>query len=422
MNFLKIIFGAADPLTSLRRAVEQKRWADALTCGERVNRGPLSPEVVTQLDELLAAAGNGLAELNISEAEACLRAGDHSRAAEHFGLAAEHARDQELRERAGQSLEQMGQEPARSAKVPVATAGGCGAGCGSGPGAPPVADSAEGGELDPQTRLELILASYPDELSQRYTGLTGEFLEAFLLAHEGREEEALERFENVPPAQRDDLFYFELGALRGRLGQGAKGRQDLEQALAINPGLILADEALVSIEIADGRFGEAEKRLLSRLTDGRADGFCHGFLAMLKGRAGQVEAGIEHGLKAIELGWPDPQTVLLTASLLETLGRLDEAEALLGRLSSGGCGGGVSVYLGEFWLRHGKHPEKALESFKGALRQDQDNPRWLLRIGQAYLARGWTKEGKPLIEKALADPRLDPGLVEEGKQALNSGG
>ena len=86
----------------------------------------------------------------------------------------------------------------------------------------------------------------------------------------------------------------------------------------------------------------------------------------------------------------------------------------------GGCCGGVNVQLAEFWLRRSRHLDQVLETFKGALREDPANSRWPLRIAQVYLARGWAREGIPLLEKALGDPRLDDALRAEGLTLLDA--
>jgi tetratricopeptide (TPR) repeat protein len=107
------------------------------------------------------------------------------------------------------------------------------------------------------------------------------------------------------------------------------------------------------------------------------------------------------GLKALDEGVVDQGLLLLCAQLLERVERFDEAEALLKRMPGGGCGGGVHPMLAEFWLRRAQQLDKALESFKGALRQERDNPRWLLRIAQVYLAKGWRKDAAEQVERLM---------------------
>lgn len=422
MNFIRKLFGGSDPLVRLRRALEQKRWAEALAVGDGLEGTLLSPEAKAELDALLVAAGDGLAELNLTEGEAFIRAGETARAAEHFALAAEQARSPELRQRVMAALPGL-QQPVPAPLHPTAAASadchsGCSVTCGAHPGDKIEEYDVTG--LDPQTRLELILASYPPGWADRYKKLTGAFRDAFLLAHEGREEEALAAFEGVPAEERSDLFFFERGALRGRLGDLTKATDDLEKALKLNADHFLAMETLVHMELTMGEERSAESRLNRMLSKNFAPAFCHGSLAVIFARRGEFQAALDHGLQAIDTGEAGAQTFQLVATLLEKDGRVVEAERVLMGLSGGGCSAGPNLPLAEFWLRHGKNLDKALESFKGGLRQEPGNPRWPLRVAQVYLARGWKKEGIGLLEKVLSAPGLESPLRDEAMALLDT--
>ena len=71
--------------------------------------------------------------------------------------------------------------------------------------------------------------------------------------------------------------------------------------------------------------------------------------------------------------------------------------------------------LAEFWLRREQNLNQALESFKGAMRQERDNPRWLLRIAQVYSAKGWRKEAAEQIERLMRQEDLPEQLHTEVK-------
>jgi predicted Zn-dependent protease len=109
----------------------------------------------------------------------------------------------------------------------------------------------------------------------------------------------------------------------------------------------------------------------------------------------------------------DPGLIMLCAQLLERAERFDEAEALLMRLPGGGCGGGVHPVLAEYWLRREQNLDQALESFKGAMRQERDNPRWRLRIAQVYLAKGWQKEASEQLARLLQQRGLPEQMRAE---------
>lgn len=414
MSFFSRIFGKSESLSTLRRALDQRRWADALSIGQSLDRAGFGESELAELDLLLVGAGDGLAAVNLSEGEACLRAGDRERAAEHFALAMSQARSGDLALRIRQTALQL--DPTSSVLPPAVPTHACTSGCSSTDCAPSPQEGV-GVVSDASVRLDLVLCGYPPELAARYETLSGSFLDAFLSAHEGEDDRALEFFELVPAGARDDLFYFERGSLLGRLGRGEEACDDLKRSIDLNPELTLAMEAFVRVLLAGGQDQEAEKTLATMLERGVAPGFSHGQMMIVCARRGDLEAALQHGLISVNHGC-EGDTILAAASLLEKAGRTAEVEALLGKLPSGGCSG-INVHLAEFSLRHGINIDKALESFKGALRQDPGNPRWPLRIAQAYLAKGWKKEGLSLLAKTLTDPTLDAILREEGSRLLD---
>ncbi|ALC16675.1 hypothetical protein DSOUD_1904 [Desulfuromonas soudanensis] len=414
MSFLSRIFGKTEPLSTLRRALDQRRLADALAIGHSLDRAGFGESELAELELLLTQAGDELAAVNLSEGEACLRAGDGERAAEHFALASSQARSADLVLRIRQAALQM--DPTASDLPQAVPAHPCTSGCSSTDCAPTPSERA-GLVSDASVRLDLVLCGYPPELAARYQRLSGSFLDAFLAAHEGEDDRALEFFELVPAGARDDLFYFERGSLLGRLGRGEEACEDLKRSIELNPELTLAREALVGVLLAGEQDLEAEKILAAMLEGGIAPGFSHGRMMIVCARRGDLEAALQHGLSSVNHGC-EGDTILAVASLLEKKGRIAEVEALLETLPAGGCSG-INVHLAEFSLRHGMNIDKALESFKGALRQEPGNPRWALRIAQAYLAKGWKKEGLSLLTKTLADPTLDAILKEEGSRLLD---
>ena len=421
MSFFSKLFGNKDPLEQLRRAVNQKRWADALVFGEQLSSDLLPAAAVAELNSLLETAGDALARMNLDEAEACRRTGDHERAVEHFHLASQQARGKVLLQRIEAS--RQGGEPATMAnQAPLASGHDCHSGCASScaPAAKQGSQPTEVPDLDALTRWELMLATFPPELAARYAGGCESFQLAVLAAHEGDDRSALELFEQIPAGDRNDLYYFERGSLHAHNNQLSAARQDLAKAMELNPDHLLPLDALITLEMENGWEQEAEQRLLQSLDRGAAPVFCLDRLALLRYRKGDVSAAAAFGEQALAQGSREHQTILLMAQLQEQSGNLHGAEAILARLQGGGgCGGGGGpVALAEFWLRHNRNLDKALESFKAAFRQEADNPRWALRIGQVYLAKGWKKEGLPLLRAALDDPKLGKELQQEGAADL----
>lgn len=421
MSLMRKLFGGGDPLGPLRRAFRQKAWADVLARAESLDPGCLDPAGREELEKLRSEAGDALAELNLFEGDACLRAGNRERAVEHFALAAAQARSEELLQRISErqgspvhSAPRPSPSPVSSPAAPAQSSC-CPTGCGSG-GHGSSSTSEE--DLDEAVRLELILTSYPHEWAHRYNRLHGHLRRGFLLAHEGREEEALDAFDLVPIADRDDLYHFERGSLLARTGDEDGARKDLEKALGINPSHLLAHETLIDLDFARGDLDAAEGRLRTLLGRGEAPAFCYGRLAAVEASRGRLEEALSLGLEALSHG-SDPQVILLTASLLERAGRTAEAEAILSRFPSGGCGG-HNVPLAEFWIRHGKNLDKALAAFQGSLRHEPDSPRWRVRIAQVYFAQGRRREAEHLLTQALTGASLDPDLSREANSILEA--
>jgi tetratricopeptide (TPR) repeat protein len=414
MKLFKKLFGRTVSMETLRQALLRQEWAQALAIGRDLQGTALDTTEQHELAHLLKRAGDSLAELNLNEGDAFLRLGDEGRAREHFGLALEQARDDTLRERAEAALNGLVPIPAHRAGATAC------ASCA--PSAAPVDGNLVEDDLDPQTRLDLLLAAYPPALAERYQQAPPLLQEAFLLAHAGMDQQAMNRLEEIPLALRDDLFQFEYGTLAGRLGAVAQACLALDKA-AMSPTLrMYALEAMIHLQMNSGQTAEAKKRLLTLLDNGEAPAFCHARLAQLAAARGETDQALEHGRQALTLGAVEGELLLLLASLLESRGALTEAEHLLSRLpGKGGCSGGtVNTYLAEFWMRHGMHLDRSLEAFKGATRSEPDNPRWPLRIAQTYLQRGWKKEGLALLEKVLTAPELDPELYREGRALLEA--
>ena len=49
------------------------------------------------------------------------------------------------------------------------------------------------------------------------------------------------------------------------------------------------------------------------------------------------------------------------------------------------------------------------------MRQERDNPRWLLRIAQVYLAKGWRKEAAEQVERLMRQRDLPEQIRSEVK-------
>lgn len=415
MSFFKKMFAKKDPIEEMRQLYARRDWAGLLMVAKGVNRDDLDMETQAGLSAWQDEAGDALAAVNLEEGNWAQKSGNLLRAREDFQLAIELARSAALRERAEQALASLdhGERAPQAAVTDDGPA--LHAGCSScvTAGAPTVALT--GMDLDDEVRQELLLATMPAELAERYQFAGPEFRRAWLMAQDGEEEQALALLNQVPAEERSALFLYERGALMARNGQHQKALQDLQAALTVEPDLFPAFDTMVDVLIATRNFDELEHYLKQALAVERFIGYCWARLAELHAQRKELELALAAGLKALDEGITDPGLISLCAQLLERSERVDEAEALLMRMPVGGCGGGAHPLLAELWLRRGKNLDRALESFKGAMRQERDNPRWLLRIAQVYLAKGWRKEAAEQIERLMHQGDLPEQIRNEVK-------
>jgi tetratricopeptide (TPR) repeat protein len=414
MSFLKKMFGSKDPVEELRQLHANQDWAGLLSVAKRLDREPLEEELRSEISAWEDEAGDALATINLEEGVWAQKSDNLLRAREDYQLAMEQARSPELRKRIEQALLTLdrGELPPADADTGDGPAihAGCSSSCTTAAGpefAPQEMD------LDEEARLELLLATMPADLAQRYMTAGMEFRQAWLATQDGEDQQALELLDKIPKEERNALFLFERGALMARSGENEKARQDLLAALTTKPEHFTAFDALVDVLASTGQVDELEKLLKQNLEAGLFGGYCWARLAEIHAQRGELEPALASGLKAVDEGVVEPGLIILCAQLLERSERFDEAEAQLMRLSGKGCGGGAHPMLAEFWLRRGQNFNMALEAFKGALRQERDNPRWLLRIAQVYLAKGWKKEASAQIEMLMKQGNLPDQVRNE---------
>lgn len=409
MSLFKSLFGKRDPLAEIEKLHARGEWAALLSAIRGLDRQAVPESELPRIDARAAEAGDRLAGLNLAEGEGALRLGNRIKAREHLQLAREQARSPELRGRIeGLLNEAQGAPVAAATSTPGAH--GCGGGCG--PTCAPAAPAAEE-ELAAEERLELLLATLPPELAERYAAAGETFLQGWLAAQEGDDRQALKLFATVPAGERGPLWQAEYGGVLARAGRAAEAENCLRAALAAMPGLFSAFDALVSLLAVSGRQADLDALLRRSLEEGRFTGYCWTRIAQFEGRRGNLAGAAAACDAALAAGEADPATLALCAGLLEEGGALPAAEKLLSRLPAGGCGGGAHPLLAEFWLRRGKNLDRALESFKGALRSEQDNPRWALRIAQVYLAKGWKREAAKQVESLLGRSDIPEALAGE---------
>ncbi len=414
MSIFAKMFGRRNPLEQMRRDMDQGSWAAAFNLAKSLDRSALSDEEQQEVSSTEQCAGDKLAALNLEEGEGEARNGNLLRAREHFQLACDQARSPELLKQVQATL--AGLEQGGGTVAQAAAASHCGGTCGPVGAVRSDGVPIEEDPFDDEARFELLLATLPEALAERYLAAGEAFRRAWLVSQDDDPQHALELFEEVPKAERDALFLCERGSLKGRLHDFNGAHADLKQALKSEPELFVALSARVELLVANNRLKDAEQLLRRTLKEKRFPVYCQANLAQLVARRGDEAEALALATSALDAGHLDPTVIHICASILEKQERFAEAEAALAKLQgSGGCASGVHPLLAEFWLRRNKNLDQALEAFKAALRQEQGNPRWLLRIGQAYAARGWKSEALKQLECLLEHPDLTDELRHEAQ-------
>jgi tetratricopeptide (TPR) repeat protein len=205
----------------------------------------------------IAQAGDALALLNIHEADSALRSGDREKALEYLGLALELAEDGQVREKAENLMkESTGQPNQESGHVGHHGNHNC-ASCTTAHHAQPDKANDDAGQLEFEEQFHLLVQPLPGDLPQRYAELGKKFAYAYLLAHDDKDDDALQGYEELLTADKNDILYYETALIHYRRGNRAECERRLQQALVLNSDNPLCHLSMVHLCIDMGRLDEA---------------------------------------------------------------------------------------------------------------------------------------------------------------------
>lgn len=406
MSFLKKLFsGGSRGIEGVRKALEERRYADVEHLADRINIEKLSPSECDELWQFRLDAGDAMARMSLKEALGMRSRGKGQEAEDYFQLALEKVCSDALKSEITQAQSE-GSAKASLAEMEEHSA---------------QEDTVDLMPVDREEQLELILASYPEEIRQRYMDKDDAFKEAFLLAQQGEDKRSLEYWRRIDETRQDDLYCFEIGSLLARNGQHKEASRFFTAALEINPQLLLAVEALTALLVEEQQYDLALEMLEKLRSEGGDEYFCQAQLAIVYARSGKIDMAAGAVRRALAGGSVNVSFLIFSATVFERSGAVDEAADLLATLPANACRGGANVHLAELWLRHKRELKKALDSFNAACREEPQNPRWQLRVAQTYMALNWVKDGMKILKMVVDDPRLDDDLAQEARQLLDQG-
>lgn len=392
---------AGKALEKGRKLSGQGRWAEALTYyDEAIGDASLAEEARAGA----RACREKLVELNLAEAQGFVAAGEPDRARDHAQLALELAGAEEgLRRRAEEALAALGSAPAKPAAAPerrerlFAPACSCAQPCGA---------AGEGEELGAE--IADLFTFYLDAASPQeraaFEGLGGPFRDGFVLLQQGDLAAArplLEAASRESPQSPGP--HYALGLLAA-LGGDETAAAHFSRALEADPDFAPAAHHRADGLREAGRPSEGARLLEEWLAGHPEDGEAHVLLASCRLRAKDAEGALRAAQEA-ERSLPveDPRPQLLKAEALATLGHRDQAIGALQAVAARRADFlEALVPLGLLLIRKGgPAAERAVEIFKKCYRLDPQRGWWhLLRVAEAYSARGWAKEAAEVLRQA----------------------
>ncbi|MRR59415.1 MAG: hypothetical protein EG824_14590, partial [Deltaproteobacteria bacterium] len=231
---------------------------------ERIDASvPENATMAAVIREKMIVTGNRLAEMNLQEAEHCLKSGEIAKADEHLNLSLDLAEDVTIRDKAVKLFALLEKETPHVHHHD--NKGGCGGCGGSSSQHPEMIEPGDDG-LSDRDRFELLVRPLPGDLPERYAALGEEFALGYLAAHGGDQVTAARVFEQLLASGESDILLYELAILSHQGGDGRHCEALLRRALALNDANPLCNLSLVQLLTESGRFNEAVP-LLERMVE-----------------------------------------------------------------------------------------------------------------------------------------------------------
>lgn len=223
------------------------------------------PPTRSSIELKISRCANLLAEMNIAEAEAAIRSGNLEKAGEYLELSLELADDVAVREKAEGIIASIENSSSSNTKVSTATAMHNCSSCSSShhptqESAPVLPD-----HLQDHEKYQLLINVLPGDLPQQYASLGEEFASAYLLAHAGDTDMALNKFRQLLSAKENDIILYETALLEFKNGRVDACEVLLRRALEQNPQNPACNMSLAQLFANTGRLDEAARLLQSMM-------------------------------------------------------------------------------------------------------------------------------------------------------------
>jgi len=321
-----------------------ERYADArIDFLEALKRCPADAAAdQLEITQGLNRAGDRLGELNLQEGEHSLLAGELGKAHDHFTLAGELAVDETIRDTARKGLERVSQQASSPGGTAVRQAAKAHGGSSCASCKDTGSHHSTDGEipepnLSEEDHFSLLIQPLPGDLPRRYAALGPEFARAYLLIHDGKDNEAFPVLEKMLVSAENDIVIYELALIMFRNGQIHECEGLLNRALSINPGNPACYHALVHLLAGADRFPEAIDTVKHMIDQGILADQAQFMLGELYEATGDEAAAVDTWSRALELPSVARSAAERLVPILGGQGRTEEAKYLTKRYLKGCC-------------------------------------------------------------------------------------
>jgi predicted negative regulator of RcsB-dependent stress response len=274
---------------------------------------PEQSQLAAQLTVRISEANNGLATLNIEEAEHAINRSDLDKAAEHLELALSLTSDPALRKRAESLLSGLTEDVVQAPIEALPVSSSCSSCSQASPSEMTVPDGADS-NLSSEEYYELLILQLPGQLHERYAALGEDFADMYISASHDNHLEALDKLEKWFDGSHHDIYSYEKGKILHQLGKIAESEACMRAAIRENDANPLPHLGLALLLIEEGRLGDAEEQLDSMIErdiftgqalmmrgevfqiSGRSDAAIEQFAALLETPLGHAAADRLYGL------------------------------------------------------------------------------------------------------------------------------
>ena len=214
-------------------------------------------QTLSRINSKISSCANILADMNITEAEAAIRAGNRAKAAEYLELSLELADDVTVREKAEKLVSSLTELSLTENKRGETSGKHDCTSCSSSHHPAPEPDPVLPDHLHSHEKFQLLINTLPGDLPERYGAIGEEFASAYLLAHSEDTDKALNKFRQLLSCGEHDIILYETALLEYKRGRIDICESFLRKALDLNRDNPLCNLSLAQLFIDTGRFDES---------------------------------------------------------------------------------------------------------------------------------------------------------------------